>query len=215
MAAILCLTNRGYRIIRGGGTAETLRRSELFSTLPFIRMTRIRILQLVCLIGLLSFLNGCGTMTEMLESNMPDRHTGRPQIVVDLSAQEAYLYRGKNLVATSRISSGREGHRTPTGHFSVIRKDENHRSSVYGAYCDSDRRIVVADVDVRRTPKPRNTQFIGAPMPFFLEFSPGFGLHQGYLPGVPASHGCIRMPYWKARQFYSIAHIGTPVIVRP
>ncbi|MFL5738728.1 MAG: DUF4286 family protein, partial [Flavisolibacter sp.] len=38
---------------------------------------------------------------------------------------------------------------------------------------------------------------VGAPMPYFLEFSPGYGLHQGYLPGVPASHGCIRMPYWK------------------
>jgi lipoprotein-anchoring transpeptidase ErfK/SrfK len=40
-------------------------------------------------------------------------------------------------------------------------------------------------------------------------------LHQGYLPGVPASHGCIRMPYWKARQFYKAAHIGTPVVVKP
>lgn len=175
----------------------------------------IKIWQRFALLSLLVALGGCSTMTEMLESNMPDRHTGRPSIVVDLSAQEAYLYRGKHLVATSRISSGREGHRTPIGHFSVIRKDEDHRSSVYGAYCDSDRRIIVADVDVRRTPKPRNTQFIGAPMPFFLEFSPGYGLHEGYLPGVPASHGCIRMPHWKARQFYNAARIGTPVVVRP
>jgi lipoprotein-anchoring transpeptidase ErfK/SrfK len=52
-------------------------------------------------------------------------------------------------------------------------------------------------------------------MPYFLEFSPGYGLHQGYLPGVPASHGCIRMPYWKARQFYKAANIGTPVVVKP
>jgi lipoprotein-anchoring transpeptidase ErfK/SrfK len=52
-------------------------------------------------------------------------------------------------------------------------------------------------------------------MPFFVEFSPGYGLHQGYLPGVPASHGCIRMPYWKARQFYDAARIGTTVTVRP
>ena len=52
-------------------------------------------------------------------------------------------------------------------------------------------------------------------MPYFLEFSPGYGLHQGYLPGEPASHGCIRMPYWKARQFYNAARIGTPVVVKP
>ena len=56
---------------------------------------------------------------------------------------------------------------------------------------------------------------VGAAMPFFVEFSPGYGLHQGYLPGVSASHGCIRLPYWKARQFYEAAHLGTTVIVKP
>jgi lipoprotein-anchoring transpeptidase ErfK/SrfK len=52
-------------------------------------------------------------------------------------------------------------------------------------------------------------------MPYFVEFSPGYGMHQGYLPGVPASHGCIRMPYWKARQFYDAAHLGTVVMIKP
>ena len=50
-------------------------------------------------------------------------------------------------------------------------------------------------------------------MPYFLEFSPGYGLDQGYLPGVPASHGCIRMPYWKVRQFYNAVHLGTLVLI--
>ena len=72
-----------------------------------------------------------------------------------------------------------------------------------------------ANVDSRRDPKPPHSHFVGTPMPYFLEFAPGYGLHQGYLPGVPASHGCIRMPYWKARQFYSTAHLGTPVVVKP
>jgi lipoprotein-anchoring transpeptidase ErfK/SrfK len=178
-------------------------------------MITLRIFRPLVFVGLLTALSGCTTMTEMFEANMPERHGGRASIVVDLSEQQAYLYRGGVLVATSRISSGREGHRTPTGRFSVIRKEEEHRSSVYGAYCDSSRQVIVADVDVRRTPKPRNTQFIGAPMPFFLEFSPGYGLHEGYLPGMPASHGCIRLPHWKARQFYNAARIGTPVVVRP
>jgi lipoprotein-anchoring transpeptidase ErfK/SrfK len=180
-----------------------------------MRLKMTKTFQLLAVLGAVVAFGGCSTLTEMMESSLPERHGGRASIVVDLSEQQAYLYRGGVLVATSRISSGREGHRTPIGHFSVIRKDENHRSSVYGAYCDSDRRIIVADVDVRRTPKPRNTQFIGAPMPFFLEFSPGYGLHEGYLPGVPASHGCIRLPHYKARQFYDDSHVGTPVIVRP
>jgi lipoprotein-anchoring transpeptidase ErfK/SrfK len=159
-------------------------------------------------------LSGCSTVTDMVTSNLPEPHSGRPSIVVSLSAQEAYLYRGEYRIASSHISSGREGYRTPVGHFQVIRKDEDHRSSLYGDYVDDSGRVVTANVDRRRDPRPLHSHFVGTPMPYFLEFSPGYGLHQGYLPGVPASHGCIRMPYWKARQFYNSARVGTPVVVK-
>src|SRR3954463_15153024 len=173
----------------------------------------------LCALGALAIsLTSCGTIntvSDLVTSHIPERHTGRASIVVDLGEQEAYLYRGKNRTASSRISSGREGHRTPIGHFSVIRKDIDHRSSLYGSYVDDSGRVVKGNVDSRKDSKPPHSHFVGAPMPFFVEFSPGYGLHQGYLPGVPASHGCIRMPYWKARQFYDAAHIGTVVTVRP
>ena len=159
-------------------------------------------------------LAGCTTVTEMVTSNLPESHSGRASIVVSLRAQEAYLYRGGHRTASSRISSGREGYRTPVGRFQVIRKDEEHRSSVYGDYVDGSGRVVKANVDSRRDAKPPHSHFVGAPMPFFIEFSPGYGLHQGYLPGVPASHGCIRMPYWKARQFYNAVHVGTVVVIK-
>src|SRR5437016_3576880 len=149
-----------------------------------------RLPQFLALSAMLMALSGCSTVNDLITSNLPESHSGRATIVVNLREQEAYLYRGGYRTASSRISSGREGYRTPVGGFQVIRKDEDHRSSLYG-------------------------HFVGAPMPYFLEFSPGYGLHQGYLPGVPASHGCIRMPYWKARQFYNAAHIGTSVVVEP
>jgi L,D-transpeptidase catalytic domain len=174
-----------------------------------------RLSQFCALAATLSALSGCGTVSDLVTSNLPERHSGRPSIVVSLREQEAYLYRGKNRTASSRISSGREGYRTPVGRFQVIRKDEDHRSSLYGDYVDNSGRVVKANVDSRRDPKPPHSHFVGTPMPYFVEFSPGYGLHQGYLPGVPASHGCIRMPYWKARQFYNAAHIGTPVVVKP
>ena len=174
-----------------------------------------RLSQFCALAAALAVLSGCSTVSEMVTSNLPERHAGRPSIVVNLREQEAYLYRGKNRTASSRISSGREGYRTPVGRFQVISKDEAHRSSVYGDYVDASGKVVKANVDSRRDRKPPHSYFAGAPMPYFLEFSPGYGLHQGYLPGVPASHGCIRMPYWKARQFYNAAHIGTPVVVKP
>jgi lipoprotein-anchoring transpeptidase ErfK/SrfK len=163
-------------------------------------------------------LSSCGTyhtVSDLVTSHVPERHSGRASIVVDLGEQQAYLYRGKNRTAASRISSGREGHRTPLGKFRVIRKDVDHRSSLYGNYVDDSGRVVKANVDSRKDSKPAHSHFLGASMPFFVEFSPGYGLHQGYLPGMPASHGCIRMPYWKARQFYEAARIGTTVVVRP
>ena len=178
--------------------------------------THLRSLAALTLVG--SALSSCGTyhtVTDLVTSHVPERHTGKASIVVDLGEQQAYLYRGKYRTASSRISSGREGHRTPIGRFSVIRKDIDHRSSLYGNYVDNSDRIVKANVDSRKDSKPPHSHFVGAAMPFFVEFSPGYGLHQGYLPGVPASHGCIRLPYWKARQFYEAARIGTAVTVRP
>src|SRR6478672_13386164 len=147
-----------------------------------------RLSQFSALGATLMVLSGCSTVTDMVESKLPESHSGRPSIVVSLRAQEAYLYRGGQRTASSRISSGREGYRTPVGRFQVIRKDENHRSSVYGDYVDDSGRVVNANVDSRRDRKPPHSHFVGAPMPYFIEFSPGYGLHQGYLPGVPASH---------------------------
>jgi len=70
----------------------------------------------LCALGVtLSALSGCDTMSEMVTSNLPQSHTGPASLVVSLRAQEVYLYRGGHLTATSRISSGREGHRTPLG----------------------------------------------------------------------------------------------------
>jgi lipoprotein-anchoring transpeptidase ErfK/SrfK len=174
-----------------------------------------RVSQFYALSVSLMILSGCSTVNDMVTSHIPESHSGRPSIVVSLRAQEAYLYRAGHKTASSRISSGREGYRTPVGRFQVIRKDEDHRSSVYGDYVDDSGRIVKANVDNRRNRKPAHSHFVGAAMPYFLEFSPGYGLHQGDLPGMPASHGCIRMPYWKARQFYNAAHLGTVVVIKP
>ncbi len=84
-----------------------------------------RLSRLGVLAAFLITFSGCDTMSEMVTSNLPQSHTGRASIVVSLRAQEVYLYRGRHLAATSRISSGREGHRTPLGRFRVTRKDKD------------------------------------------------------------------------------------------
>jgi lipoprotein-anchoring transpeptidase ErfK/SrfK len=171
------------------------------------------------LLGLLlpaiCFLDGCSAVTDFVTANIPDNHTGRVSILVELREQEAYLYKSRYEVASSRISTGREGYDTPIGRFRVIRKDQDHRSSIYGYYADESDHPVMDNIDLRKDKEPPGAHFVGASMPYFLEFAPGYGLHAGYLPGFPASHGCVRMPYWKARQFYSTADIGTLVVIKP
>ena len=156
-----------------------------------------RLSQFSAFCATLMILSGCSTVTEMVTSNIPEGHSGRPSIVVSLRAQEAYLYRAGHRTASSRISSGREGYRTPVGRFQVIRKDEDHRSSVYGDYVNDSGRVVNANVDSRRDRKPPHSHFVGAPMPYFIEFSPGYGLHQGYLPGSPHHTDALGCPIGK------------------
>jgi lipoprotein-anchoring transpeptidase ErfK/SrfK len=138
---------------------------------------------------------------------------GKVAILIDLADQHAYLYAGQEQVLSAPISSGREGHNTAPGKYRIIEKDIGHRSSVYGAY-EENGVIVKEDVNALKDPKPPGAYFVGAPMPYFLRIYDGVGMHEGYLPGYPASHGCIRMPGSKARRFFAAVKVGTPVIVR-
>lgn len=136
---------------------------------------------------------------------------GSPSINISLSEQCIRYYKGGQLVGVSPISSGREGHSTPAGSYRIIEKDRNHRSSLYGAFCDSSGYIVVPDVDVRSDRPPPGTHFVGAEMPCFMRITGAAGMHEGYLPGYPASHGCIRLPGNMAEIFFRETPHGTPV----
>ncbi|MEY2542698.1 MAG: hypothetical protein QOE81_159, partial [Verrucomicrobiota bacterium] len=107
----------------------------------------------------------------------------------------------------SPISSGRYGHLTETGSFKVIVKERNHSSSIYGKIVDSYGRTIVADADVDMK-VPRGGRFIPAPMRYFMRFHGADGMHAGYLPGYPASHGCVRMPEELAIAFFNAVEVG-------
>lgn len=138
---------------------------------------------------------------------------GSPAITIDLGEQKAFFYKGGRLVGVSMISSGREGFSTPSGNFKIIQKNKDHVSNLYGDYVDSAGNVVVSNVGVGRDPKPAGTSFRGAPMPYFMRFAGGVGMHAGFLPGFPASHGCIRMPERMAQIFFANVSHGTPVRV--
>jgi len=142
-----------------------------------------------------------------------DGVSGAPSITIDLSNQEAYFYKGGQLVGMSPVSTGREGYNTPAGRFSVIQKDKEHLSTLYGDYVDASGNVIEKNIGLDENPRPKGALFEGAPMPYYMRIHNGVGMHAGYLPGVPDSHGCIRMPMEMAEIFYANAPLGTPVRV--
>jgi len=89
----------------------------------------------------------------------------------------------------------------------------NEQSTGPGAITVNALHVIVPNVDVEKDKKPPGTHFKGAPMPYFMRIVGGTGLHAGYLPGYPASHGCIRMPEFMAENFFRSVSVGTPVTV--
>jgi hypothetical protein len=136
---------------------------------------------------------------------------GAPLVKIYLKEQRAYFYKGDVLVGVSQVSAGREGHNTPAGSYKIIQKDKDHASSLYGDFVDATGNVVQKDVEMGKDPKPPGAIFKGAPMPFFMRITGGVGMHEGYLPGYPASHGCIRMPGKMAEIFFNNVDLRTPV----
>lgn len=110
------------------------------------------------------------------------------RIVVDLSDQKAWIFDSSGLeLYSTKISSGRSGFSTPTGTYAITNKYKTWTSTLYDAS-----------------------------MPFFQRLSCGdFGFHQGVVPGYPASHGCIRVPYGNATKLFSLTELGDRVEIRP
>ena len=142
-----------------------------------------------------------------------DHLSGSPSIKIDLRSQRAYFYKGSQLAGVSPVSTGRPGYPTPAGSFRITEKSPNHRSNLYGDYVDARGGGVKANVDIRRDEAPPGAKFRGASMPNFLRFNDAIGMHAGYLPGYPASSGCVRLPEDMARHFFENAPPGSPVIV--
>ena len=114
--------------------------------------------------------------------------TGPLLAVVSLGSQHVAVYSEDGLVARSRVSSGMRGYRTPTGVFSIIQRNRHHYSNIYR----------------------------GASMPFMQRITwSGVAMHAGVVPGYPASHGCIRLPYSFARRLWGLTKMGTRVVVSP
>lgn len=139
---------------------------------------------------------------------------GSPKIIVDITKQRAYFFKGKQLVGESTVSTGKKGFSTPPGHYQVLSKDKDHVSSVFGDYVDDFGNVTKSNVDSRKDSRPSGSHFDGARMPYAMFFRGGYAMHQGYVPPYAASHGCIRLPQGMANIFFDNSPAGTPVVVK-
>lgn len=117
----------------------------------------------------------------------PEASPSGPMVmVVSLAEQTAYVYRNGVLIGASTVSTGKKGHETPTGVFTILQKNADHYSNIYN----------------------------NAPMPYMQRLTwSGVALHAGKLPGYPASHGCVRMPYDFAKLLFAESSTGITVVV--
>ena len=143
-----------------------------------------------------------------------DGVSGSPSIRISLGEQKAFFYKSGVLVGVSKISAGKEGTGTHPGKFRIVQKSQDHKSSVYGVIKDRATGLTVNDNADFRVDKvgPGQVQY-NAPMPNFMRFDGGIGMHTGYLPGYAASHGCVRMPHHMSTKFFENVSVGTPVTV--
>ena len=111
---------------------------------------------------------------------------GQLVIVVSIPEQMAHVYRSGVRIGVSTVSTGKEGHATPTGTFEILQKKVMNYSNLYN----------------------------NAPMPFMQRLTwDGIALHAGKIPGYPASHGCIRLPLEFAEKLYRETSRGMLVVV--
>jgi hypothetical protein len=126
---------------------------------------------------------GINTNNEILQKVTPDN----AHVIVSLTKQRAYLMTGEEIAIDSPISSGKRGHTSPNGSFSVLEKDKDHRSNIYGDYVDSKGRTVRGGISSQIDSAPSGTHYVGASMKWFMRLtSGGVGMHVGILPGYPA-----------------------------
>lgn len=143
-----------------------------------------------------------------------DSLLGPTAIHIVRAEQKAYFYKGGQLAGVTPVSTGSSKYTTNPGNFTVSQKAVDYSSRTYGTIVDIATGMVVNDDADSRKDKPEAGQkFIGSPMPHFLRFNQGVGMHAGHLPGYAASHGCVRLPADMAKKFFENAEIGTPVIV--
>ena len=172
-----------------------------------MKMTRFLFASATALV--LTLLSGC--VNPMGNPNPPAYKPHNPnnvRVKVSLSKQQVYVMEGDRplLVAATCVGLPGTAAHTPCGNFTVFCKDAHKRSGSYGfdihgsEICAADRGKCTGN-------------YVGHPMPYWVEFTSGYGFHEGFVWPVPHTHGCLRLHKNVAAKFFALVKVGTPVSI--
>lgn len=135
-------------------------------------------------------------------------------IEIALSEQRGLLLVDGAIAMDFPVATGRKSHPTPPGSYTVRAKEKDYASNLYGKIIDATGTVLVADADARKDAVPEGASFMGSQMPYWMRLTDsGVGMHVGYVPGRPASHGCIRLKRSVAEELFRLTRVGTPVVI--
>jgi hypothetical protein len=133
---------------------------------------------------------------------------------ISLTEQRGLLLVRTAIAMDFPVATGKKSHPTPAGDYIIRAKEKNYCSNLYGKIYDALDAVLVSDADARTDVVPEGGRFEGAIMPYWMRLTDaGVGLHVGYVPGRPASHGCIRLNRDSATQIFELVKVGTPVVI--
>ena len=186
------------------------------------RIPRLQILgALILTLGCMLFVAGCQSLPNKGSStassgrddyDVPAYKPHNPENVVvkvSLDKQMIYVMEGGQPLLVTATCVGTTAKPTPLGNFRVTGKIIDKRSNTYGFWKNNDSGQIVGGESSKRP--AGNWSYKGYPMGYWVEFSPGYGFHQGYVWPQPRTHGCLRMHHRVAPKFYQLVKVGTPI----
>ena len=174
-------------------------------------MKRLALLSLA--LGALTLLSGCagGHLTKRLAGPYnvvayKPKNPDNVRVKVSLSNRAVYVMEGDTPLLVTATAIGLPEKPTPTGSFHVFAKIPNKRSGTYGFSVSGD--------SIHPCKSSEATgHYVGFPMAWWVEFSPGYGFHEGAVWPIPRTHGCLRLHKNAAPRFYALVKNGTPVSI--
>jgi hypothetical protein len=169
--------------------------------------------KLACLAAATALLAGCAGMGggggNYSTTAYAPKNPNDVVVKVSLRTQNVYVEEGNHLLMGTPTCVGKTGYPTPTGDFHVTDKIADKRSSEYGYWTNGSE----AHPGTAGQSRGPGWHYVGYPMAYWVEFTPGFGFHEGPIWPYPRSHGCLHLHESAVLKFWKLVHVGTPVIV--